>query len=89
LRTVAPGVAVRGNIDRGELAFAVTANGGAGVGCGLIRHTHEPAHSERSGVMYVNPGSAGPRRFRLPITVARLGLRQSPRSVEWIEMTER
>ena len=38
-------------------------------------HSHKPGHNERNGVMYVNPGSAGPRRFRLPITVARLDLR--------------
>jgi len=35
-------------------------------------HSHQPASTERAGVLYINPGSAGPRRFRLPITVARL-----------------
>jgi putative phosphoesterase len=35
-------------------------------------HSHQPAIAERHGVLYVNPGSAGPRRFRLPITVAEL-----------------
>lgn len=35
-------------------------------------HTHEPSVSERDGVLYFNPGSAGPRRFNLPITVGRL-----------------
>jgi putative phosphoesterase len=35
-------------------------------------HSHKPAAELRDGVWYVNPGSAGPRRFRLPIAVARL-----------------
>jgi putative phosphoesterase len=35
-------------------------------------HSHQPVITERHGVLYVNPGSAGPRRFRLPITVAEL-----------------
>jgi putative phosphoesterase len=33
-------------------------------------HSHRPAIELRDGVLYVNPGSAGPRRFRLPVTVA-------------------
>lgn len=35
-------------------------------------HSHEPSVTRRSGVLYVNPGSAGPRRFRLPVSVARI-----------------
>jgi putative phosphoesterase len=35
-------------------------------------HSHKPVITERNGVLYVNPGSAGPRRFRLPITAAEL-----------------
>ncbi|HEV3330691.1 MAG TPA: metallophosphoesterase family protein [Bryobacteraceae bacterium] len=50
-------------------------------------HSHKPGHTERSGVMYLNPGSAGPRRFQLPVTVARLNLRQSPWSVEFIDLS--
>jgi putative phosphoesterase len=33
-------------------------------------HSHKPSIDERGGVLYVNPGSAGPRRFKLPIAVA-------------------
>ena len=33
-------------------------------------HSHLPAVEERNGVLYVNPGSAGPRRFKLPVSVA-------------------
>ena len=37
-------------------------------------HSHKPSRTERDGVLYINPGSAGPRRFKLPVTVARLDL---------------
>jgi uncharacterized protein len=49
-------------------------------------HSHKPSHTERSGVVYVNPGSAGPRRFRLPVTVARATLLGSQWQVEFIEL---
>lgn len=35
-------------------------------------HSHKPALSSRDGVTYLNPGSAGPRRFKLPIAAARI-----------------
>jgi len=35
-------------------------------------HSHVPKQETRGGVLYFNPGSAGPRRFRLPITIGRL-----------------
>jgi putative phosphoesterase len=38
----------------------------------LSGHSHKPVVAERHGVLYVNPGSAGPRRFKLPIAVAEL-----------------
>jgi putative phosphoesterase len=50
-------------------------------------HSHKPGHIERNGVMYVNPGSAGPRRFSLPITVARLDLRTLPWRVEFVDLS--
>ncbi len=37
-------------------------------------HSHRPQVEERGGVLYVNPGSAGPRRFRLPVAVALLDI---------------
>jgi len=49
-------------------------------------HSHKPGRSERNGVVYINPGSAGPRRFRLPITVARLDLGVTPWSVEFVDL---
>jgi uncharacterized protein len=42
----------------------------AGVHVVVSGHSHKPLIQERDGVLYVNPGSAGPRRFKLPITVA-------------------
>ena len=50
-------------------------------------HTHKPGQVERSGVLYINPGSAGPRRFQLPIAVARLDLLRSPWRVTFIELS--
>ncbi|MEE7567002.1 metallophosphoesterase family protein, partial [Xanthomonas sp. Kuri4-3] len=44
-------------------------------------HSHKPLIETRDGVLYVNPGSAGPRRFSLPVTVATLWLGEaSPRA---------
>ena len=44
----------------------------AGFGAVVSGHSHRPKVEERKGVLYLNPGSAGPRRFKLPITVARV-----------------
>jgi putative phosphoesterase len=49
-------------------------------------HSHKFGRSERSGVLYINPGSAGPRRFQLPITVARLDLGKKPWDVEFVDL---
>lgn len=49
-------------------------------------HSHKPARSEKAGVLYLNPGAAGPRRFTLPVTVARLDLEPTPWRVEFIEL---
>jgi len=46
----------------------------AGVSAIVSGHSHKASIEERDGVLYLNPGSAGPRRFRLPITVARLSV---------------
>ncbi|HXA67804.1 MAG TPA: metallophosphoesterase family protein [Bryobacteraceae bacterium] len=51
-------------------------------------HSHRPGSEERDGVLYVNPGSAGPRRFRLPVTIARLDLGESPWKVEFVELSK-
>ena len=49
-------------------------------------HSHQPGKFERNGVLYINPGSAGPRRFHLPVSVARLNLGSTPFEVEFVEL---
>lgn len=49
-------------------------------------HSHKPGDYEKNGVLYINPGSAGPRRFNLPITVARLHLEPPKPTVEYISL---
>jgi putative phosphoesterase len=55
--------------DIGELDLDPPTAGFAAVVCG---HSHRPSIETRDGVLYLNPGSAGPRRFKLPVTVARV-----------------
>ena len=62
----------------------------AGVHVVVSGHTHKPFTQERDGVLFVNPGSAGPRRFKLPIAMAELtiaGTTVSSRTVELVEET--
>jgi putative phosphoesterase len=42
----------------------------AGVSVVVFGHSHRPVIEDRNGITYVNPGSAGPRRFKLPVSVA-------------------
>jgi putative phosphoesterase len=44
----------------------------AGFGVVVYGHSHEPRQEVKNGVLYFNPGSAGPRRFKLPVSVGRL-----------------
>jgi putative phosphoesterase len=111
LRTMAPVIAVRGNIDKGPWASQLPLTAVAEAGSALIYvlhdvaqldldpvaahfnvvvsgHSHKPGRTEQNGVMYLNPGSAGPRRFQLQITVARLDLRTLPWRVEFIALSQ-
>jgi putative phosphoesterase len=45
---------------------------GAGFDVVISGHSHQPKQETRNGVLYLNPGSAGPRRFKLPISVAKI-----------------
>jgi uncharacterized protein len=45
---------------------------GGGFQVVVSGHSHQPSVTEQRGVLYVNPGSAGPRRFKLPVSVAHL-----------------
>ena len=112
LRTIAPVVAVRGNVDTGEWAKALPLTeviqagsvvvymlhilnnldinpGVAGMHIVVSGHSHKPGQSENGGVTYINPGSAGPKRFRLPVTVARLDLGVRPWKVKFVDLEER
>jgi uncharacterized protein len=46
----------------------------AGFRVVIAGHSHVPKQETRDGVLYFNPGSAGPRRFKLPVTVGRLAV---------------
>jgi putative phosphoesterase len=50
----------------------------AGVAVVVSGHSHRSVIETRDGVLYLNPGSAGPRRFDLPVTVALVELQTSP-----------
>jgi hypothetical protein len=58
----------------------------AGFAIVLSGHSHKPKQERRNGVLYINPGSAGPRRFQLPISLARLDLSARPWSVEFVSL---
>ena len=49
----------------------------AGAQVVIFGHSHRPLAQQRGPVLYLNPGSAGPRRFKLPISVARLDIEGS------------
>lgn len=55
--------------DKNELALDPVA---AGFDVVITGHTHDPRIERERGVTYLNPGSAGPRRFKLPVTIATL-----------------
>jgi hypothetical protein len=44
----------------------------AGLAAVISGHTHVPKQEMRDGVLYLNPGSAGPRRFKLPVSIGKL-----------------
>ena len=58
----------------------------AGFAAVISGHTHRPVADVRDGVLYLNPGSAGPRRFTLPIAVARLQIDGATLSHEIVEL---
>jgi uncharacterized protein len=58
----------------------------AGFRVVVYGHSHRPKIEEKSGVLYFNPGSAGPRRFRLPVSVGRLVIRAGTVRAELVEL---
>ena len=58
----------------------------AGFAAVISGHSHKPSADMRHGVLYLNPGSAGPRRFKLPICLARLRVTGSELRHELVEL---
>lgn len=58
----------------------------AGISAVISGHSHKPSIDDRDGVLYLNPGSAGPRRFRLPITVARMSVADGRLTARIVEL---
>jgi uncharacterized protein len=54
----------------------------AGAQAVISGHAHQPEQYERGGVLYLNPGSSGPRRFHLPVTLAILDVTRKPLRAE-------
>ena len=72
--------------DLAELAIDPAAEGIDMVVCG---HSHRPMAEQRGGVWYVNPGSAGPPRFRLPISAAQVYVVGGAARPEIVELVKR
>jgi len=77
------GVAIHMLHDLKELAIDPVASG---VRVVITGHTHKPACVERGGVLYVNPGAAGRRRFTLPVSVGELIIDDGQASVRLVTL---
>jgi uncharacterized protein len=109
LRDIAPVVAVRGNIDRGQWALALPKwevveiagisiyvihdlndldldPAAAGFSAVISGHSHRPSMQHRKGVLLLNPGSAGPRRFTLPVSAALIYVKDGMLEPQLIEL---
>lgn len=60
----------------------------AGFDIIISGHSHKPDKTLRDGVLFLNPGSAGPRRFSLPVTLARLNMSSRSFGVEFIDLLD-
>ena len=69
--------------DANALDLNPTAAGFAAV---ISGHSHQPKQEVKDGVLFFNPGSAGPRRFKLPISVGRLVIAHGKVSGEILEI---
>ncbi len=69
--------------DLGQLDVDAAAAGFAAV---VYGHSHRPSVEKRDGVVFLNPGSAGPRRFSLPVSVAHLHLGNDGVSARVLEL---
>ena len=69
--------------DIAELDLDPAAVGYAAV---VYGHSHQPSIETRDGVLFLNPGSAGPRRFRLPVSIARVSVSGGKLRSEIVEL---
>jgi putative phosphoesterase len=69
--------------DRSQLDLKPEA---AGFRVVIYGHSHQPKIEEKNGVLYFNPGSAGPRRFHLPVSVGRLTIGAGKVQAELVEL---
>ena len=69
--------------DRGQLDLKPEA---AGFRVVVYGHSHQPKIEEKNGALYFNPGSAGPRRFSLPVSVGRLKIKVGKVEAELVEL---
>ena len=60
----------------------------AGFDAVIYGHSHRPSVETKHDVLYFNPGSAGPQRFRLPITVGRLTLSRDTLQADTLDLSE-
>jgi len=70
--------------DLGKLDIKPAAGGFQVV---ISGHSHAPKQETRDGVLYLNPGSAGPRRFKLPVSVGRLMIRDGEIAAEIVVLS--
>jgi hypothetical protein len=84
----------RNVLQAGGLSFYVLHNAleldlnphAAGFAAVIFGHSHQPSIEWRKDVLFFNPGSAGPRRFRLPISVGKLMVKDGKLEPELIEL---
>jgi putative phosphoesterase len=69
-----------------DLAQLDLAPAAAGFQVVVSGHSHQPRIEERDGVLYVNPGSCGPRRFKLPVAVAELRISGKSLNANLVEL---
>jgi len=71
--------------DLGQLDLKPEA---AGIRVVIYGHSHQPKIEEKNGVLFFNPGSAGPPRFRLPVSLGRLKIEKGTVRIEVVNLVE-
>jgi len=61
----------------------------AGIDIVIYGHSHKPKKEEKNGVLYFNPGSAGPKRFNLPVCLGKIEIKDGSMDADWVDLEER